>query len=172
MFRWIGILLSGAIVVSIALPWVVGPTTGEVTLLDMTKNFDLSRIDMRFVKEALSHPINSNPASAAPWAIAAFAVSFPLAGLFALFGLLGYFSKPMAVLLGVLPLGAAAFTFYLRTRLNSTFATVGNNDALTTFVNGLSRQGITYGIGLPLYLCAAVLLLLSAFFVSNSRRRN
>ena len=170
MLRLIGILFSALIVASIAIPWVSGPQIGDLTLLNLLKGVDPSSIKIADIRQALSTPINGDPMNAAPWAMAAFALSFPVAALFALVGLLGYFSKPMALLLGVLPLGAAGFAFYAANRLNDAFPAGSGADAVARLSEAFTRQGNTIGYGPQIYLGSAVLLLLTGLFMANRRR--
>lgn len=169
MLRLMGVVLSGLIVASVAIPWVSGPQIGDLSLFDMVKGTDLSRINLQSVKQALSSPLNGDPMNAAPWAMAAFAVSFPLAALFALFGLLGYYSKPMALLLGVIPLGVAGFAFYAGKRLTGIFPTGFGADALSSLGQAFTQNGNTIGWGVPLYFGSAALLFLTAIFSSGRR---
>ena len=170
MLRLTGILFSALIVASVAIPWVSGPKIGDLTLLNLLNGIDPSSIKMADIKQALSTPINGDPMNAAPWAIAAFALSFPLAALFAVLGLLGYFSKPMALLLGILPLGAAGFAFYAAKRLKDVYPVGSGADAVAKFSAAFNQQGYTVGYGPQIYLGSAVLLMLTGLFVANRRR--
>ena len=170
MLRLIGIVFSALIAASVAIPWVSGPQIGDLTLLNLMKGIDPSSLKLADLKQALSTPINGDPMNAAPWAMFAFALSFPLAALFALLGLLGYYSKPMALLLGILPLGAAGFAHYAANRLKDTFPVGGGADAISRLAAAFSQQGNTVGYGPQIYIGSAVLLLLTGLFVSNSRR--
>ena len=117
MLRLFGIVFSGLIVASVAVPWLSGPQIGTWAPLDLLKNVDFSRIQPDQIKDFFSTPINGDPINATPWAIAAFALSFPLAALFTLIGLMGYFSKAMGLLLGIIPIAVAGFAFYAVNRV-------------------------------------------------------
>lgn len=169
MLRLLGIVFSGLIVASVIVPWVSGPQIGTWAPFDVVKNVDFSRMQPDQIKNFFSTPINGDPINATPWAIAAFAVSFPLAALFMLIGLMGYFSKPMGLFLGIIPLAVAGFAYYAATRVNQ--FTPNGFDIVSTFGQMVKTHQIAVGWGMIMYFAAATLLVLTALFASSRAGR-
>jgi hypothetical protein len=163
--RWLGVLLSVIMVGSVALPWVDSPQYGTAFLQDAIPAIvDVgTRINDFGDLVALPSPVPEfDPDNTLKWAIIAFILSFPLAALFALIGLLGYYSKPMAVLLGGIPVGLAAYAGYVAYRAR-------DNGLLDTLPPDIVAQLWTeaqthLGLGLPAYLGAGALLFLAGIF--------
>jgi hypothetical protein len=167
MLRLVGIVFSGLIVASIVIPWVTGPQIGVWAPIDLLKSVDFSKLDPSQIKSFLSTPLNGDPVNAMPWAILAFAVSFPLAALFALIGLLGYFSKPMGLFLGAIPVALGCFAYYAIDRATQTAP--DGLDSVNIVSQMMQTRQITIAWGLPIYLGSAALLFLTALFTSPRR---
>jgi hypothetical protein len=168
--RWLGFLLSALILGSFALPWVDSPEYGTWSLLDGVRaiadaNPGIENLDD--LAEIPNPPPEFDPGQSIRWAVLAFILSFPLAALFALIGLLGYFSKPMALLLGGIPVGLLGYAAYgvLRARENGFLDTLPP-DTLQQFASIAQTH---LGLGAPAYFGAGALLWLAGIF--GPRRR-
>jgi hypothetical protein len=168
--RWIGFLLSVVMAGSFALPWVDSPQYGTAFLRDgIPAIVDVgTRINDFGDLAALPSPAPEfDPDNTLKWAVIAFILSFPLAALFALTGLLGYYSKPMALLLGGIPAGLAAYAGYAVYRARGN----GLPDPLPPdILSQLLTEAQTHlGLGLPVYLGAGALLFLAGIFGPSRR---
>ncbi len=168
--RWLGFLLSAVMAGSFALAWVDSPLYGTASLQDATLALLDAAQGINDLDDLVALPSPApayDPGNTLKWAIIAFALSFPLAALFALIGLLGYYSKAMAVLLGGIPVGLAAYVGYgvYRARGN------GLLDALPPdILTRLSSEAQAHlGLGLPAYLGAGTLLFLAGIFGPSRR---
>lgn len=168
MLRVLGIGCSALIVASVALPWASGPQIGIWSPFDLVKNAHFSHIDLSQIKDFLSSPLNGDPVNATPWAVLAFAISFPLAAIFAFLGVFGYFSKAMGLFLGAVPMAIAAFTYYALRR--ATAAAPAGFDMISAAREVMQTHHVAFGWGLPAYLGSAVLLFLTAVFTKPSHR--
>jgi hypothetical protein len=168
--RLLGFLFSAVIVGSIVLPWVDSPDYGTWSLLDGARAFVDANPDVREFGDLADIPNPApdvDPYNTIMWAAIAFAVSFPLAALFGLIGLFGYYSKPMGLLLGGIPVGLIGYAAYgaYRARAEGVF------DQLPADLwQQLSTQAQAHlGLGGPAYLIAGVLLFLTAIFAPSRR---
>lgn len=168
--RWLGFLFSAIMAGSFALPWVDSPVYGTYSLLDGARQMmevavDLS--DVRDLSELPNAAPDLDPGNTAAIAVIAFLVSFPLAGLFALIGLLGYYGKWMGILLGGIPVGLIGYAGYAAYRAQA----AGFLDQLPPdVVQQVQAQAQAHlGLGAPAYLIAGVLLFLTAIFAPSRR---
>jgi hypothetical protein len=168
--RWLGFLLSALIVGSFALPWVDSPQYGTWSLLDGVRAIADANPNIDTLGDLADVPSPApdiDPGNTLLWAAAAFGLSFPLAALFALIGLLGYFSKPMAFILGAIPVGLAAYAGYgvYRARENGFLDTLPPD-----ILDQLTTQAQTHlGLGLPAYFGAGAVLFLAGIFGPSRR---
>jgi hypothetical protein len=168
--RWLGVLFSAVIAGSFALPWVDSPVYGTYSLLDgarlmLDANPDIT--DIRDLSDLPNAAPDVDPNNTAAIAAIAFAISFPLAALFALIGLLGYYGKWMGTLLGGIPVGLIAYTAYAAYRARAE----GFLDQLPPDLAQqlLGQAQAHLGLGAPAYLIAGVLLFLTAIFAPSRR---
>ncbi len=168
--RWLGVLFSVVMVGSFALPWVDSPTYGTYSLLDglrqiIDANPGIS--DIRDFSDLPNAAPDVDPYNTAAIAALAFALSFPLAALFALIGLLGYYGKWMGTLLGGIPVGLIAYAGYAAYRARAE----GFLDQLPSDLGPqlLQQAQAHLGLGGPAYLIAGVLLFLTAIFAPARR---
>jgi hypothetical protein len=168
--RWLGFLFSAVIAGSVVLPWVDSATYGTYSLLDGARQMiDASPnlTDIRDLSDLPNVAPDVDPYNTVAIAAIAFALSFPLAALFALIGLLGYYGKWMGTLLGGIPVGLIAYAGYAAYRARAE----GFLDQLPSDLgNQLLTQAQTHlGLGGPAYLIAGVLLFLTAIFAPSRR---
>ncbi len=168
--RWLGFLFSAVILGSFALPWVDSPDYGTWSLLDGVRALADANPDLRNFDDLsnLPNPASDiDPSNTILWAAIAFAVSFPLAALFGLIGLFGYYSKLMGFVLGAIPVGLLAYAAYGAYRARA----AGAFDQLPPDLwQQLSTQAQAHlGLGAPAYFGAGVLLFLTAIFAPSRR---
>jgi hypothetical protein len=171
--RWLGFLFSAIIAGSFALPWIDSPVYGSYSLLDGARQMidanpniaDIS--DLPDLSELPNAAPDVDPNNTLAFAAIAFAVSFPLAALFALIGLLGYYGKWMGVLLGGIPVGLIGYAGYAAFRARAEgFLDQLPPDAAQQF---LTQAQTHLGLGGPAYLIAGVLLFFTAIFAPSRR---
>lgn len=168
--RGIGFLLSALMAGSAALPWIDNQSMGSWSLLDGVKALLEANRDLSFTEilENLPNPVPGvDSDSATTLSIAAFAISFPLAAAFALAGLLGYYTKLMAFVLGGIPVGLVAYAGVAVFRLQ-------NNGIIQQlpadfFERVVAEAQANLGAGLPTYLFAGALLFLAGLFGPSRR---
>jgi hypothetical protein len=168
--RWLGVLFSAIMLGSFVLPWVDSPTYGTFSLLDGARQIAEANPNIRDLNDLadIARPsVELDATNPLMWAAIAFAVSFPLAALFALIGLLGYYGKGMGIVLGGIPVALAVYGGYAAYRARAD----GFLDQLPPDLwQQLSTQAQTHlGVGGPAYLIAGVLLFLTAIFAPSRR---
>lgn len=175
--RWIGFVLSAVMAISFVLPWVDSPAVGTWSLYDglnyiVEATPDVDAWDrLADVWDRLENMPNPAPGvfpeATVKWAIAAFALSFPLAALFAVIGFFGYYSKPMAFLLGGIPVGLAAYAAVGLFRIREQGLLDGLPD---NFSDELFTQAqANLGAGMGTYFGAGLFLFLAAVFGPSRR---
>lgn len=171
--RWLGFLFSVVMVGSFVLPWLDSPQFGTYSLLDGARqiiNANPGITDISDIPDFSDLPNAApdvDPYNSAAIAALAFAVSFPMAALFALIGLLGYYGKWMGLLLGGIPVGLIGYAGYAAYRARGE----GYLDQLPPDLGQqLLTQAQTHlGLGGPAYLIAGILLFFTAVFAPSRR---
>lgn len=165
--RFLGIFFSIVIAVSAAFPWVDSPQIGSWSLVDVAIRVADGEYPIEDVVADITPPQSIDPNRTFLIALVAFALSFPLAVLFSVIGILNYYSKFMGVFLGGIPICLMLYVGYGIYELGGEGGNLGLQSDLVRQTINLAMEHI--GIGLPTYGVGGLLLFMSAVFAPARR---
>ena len=120
---------------------------------------DWSSSDLNRFKDLIDLVTSSRPElTGFVWAATALAISFPLAALFLLIGLLGYYGKLMGIVLGGIPVGILSYLVYVLSQLSDLNGVPLDLESVINALSEALQQTSAYGI--PIYAGAGMSLFL------------